>query len=150
MWVPLLMWETDYWFLFHWTTVILLATISRKLSLPSSTLVTHFTYGWQNRHERQFPNRTFRLFNLYKHGSVFIALGTEVTGSITPFHLLFDSFSQKIPIRDSSPRLHYHRLVFSSQLKSKIDNILAKIFRNSSPPHNPVYNNVCRSLRFTF
>ena len=77
--------DEDCWFLLLWTTVILLATIVRMWSLSPSPLVTHCTYGRQNRHERQFPNSTFRLFNLYRYGSVF----SDLTGSITPFHLHF-------------------------------------------------------------
>ena len=72
-----------------WTTVVLLSTIARKRSLPPSPGVTHYTYGCQNSHERQLANSSFRIFNLHKHDSVCSTL----TGSITPFHLLFTPLS---------------------------------------------------------
>ncbi len=97
--------ETDCWLLLLWTVAILFASRARKRSLPPSPLVTHCTYGCQNSHERYLVNNVFRLFNLYKHGSVSSAL----TGSITVFHLLFTKFlfawKKKFPFGDRRPGL---------------------------------------------
>ncbi len=77
--------EEVCWLLLLWTAAILVASRARKRNLPPWPLVTHCTYGCQNSHERQLANSAFRLLNLYKRGSVV----SDLTCSITPFHLLF-------------------------------------------------------------
>jgi hypothetical protein len=87
--------------------VMISVTIARQARPIPSPLALDCTYGWQNRHERQFPNSTFYLFNLYKHGSVF---NVRFHRSLSSSPNSKKNFSQKIPTAWQQPGTRYFGL----------------------------------------